>query len=175
MINFIDIETTGLDPVNHEVIEVGIVQAKHRMVIDSIEFSLPFNEREADPKALEVNGWGKRKFAPQVSIESGLEFITEQFEDDAIFCAWHAHFDEGFLAQLFKKHGQKPPWNHRKVVDLPSLIMGRKGVITSGSSRELMKQLGLDPQFADRHTALADAEANKRCFDCLDLWEIEVG
>lgn len=177
MIAFVDIETTGLDPVQHEPIEVGIVLAEHSYVIEEIEFSLKFDEAKAEPRALEINGWGQRKFAPVLEPVDAQETISSIFEYDSskpvLFCAWHAQFDETFLDQWYKRVGlATKPWGHRDVVDLPSLIMGRKGVVSPGSSRDLLKQLGLDADFEGRHTALADARMNHKAYCELNLWEV---
>lgn len=172
MIHFVDIETSGLDPYRHEVIEVGVVSAAHGERVDELEFSLPFDESRAEPRALEINGWGRRPFAARVSVADGLDALDATFQKGDLFCAWHAHFDEAFLAELYRKNDRRAPWSHRAVVDLPSLIMGRLGVITAGSTKDLMAQLRLADDFEGRHTALVDAEANLRAYQELRLYEV---
>ena len=171
MIHFVDIETSGLDPVRHDVIEVGIVTAEYGQVVEEVEFSLPFASSNASPKALEVNGWGQREFAPLVPKDVG-KFILDEILDEGLVAAWHAHFDFGFLAQFCQENGDgRVPWSHRAVIDLPSLVMGRLGVLTRGSTRDLMAQLRLPDDFEGRHTALADAYANFRVYEALRLYE----
>lgn len=168
MIAFIDIETSGLDPAYHDVIEVGCVFAEHGHRIGDDEFSVPFREDRAEPRALEVNGWGNRPFAEQITHDEAADRLEMWFEDDVTyFCSWHTTLDECFLNQMLRRGGRTVPWSHRNVIDLPSLVMGRLGVLTPGSSRELLVQLGLDPDFEDRHTALADAHANYRAYMAL--------
>lgn len=172
MIVFVDIETSGLDPNYHEPIEVGLVAAEYRREMSSVEFSLAFDPVKADPKALEVNGWSYREFAPVFSVEDAHASLMDHFADGALFCAWHSHFDEAFLAAWCRRNSLEIPWSHRAVVDLPSLVMARCGVVVRGSTRTLAKQLGLDPDYDGRHSALGDAGFAYDVFCQLELYEV---
>jgi DNA polymerase-3 subunit epsilon len=170
-LHFIDIETSGLDPNKHDVIEVGIVSTHHGKVERRTQFSLAFDPAYASPRALEVNGYGKRTFAPLLPDDEAFALVDDIFSDKGLFIAWHAHFDSSFMNAWYARANRSTPWTHRRVVDLPSLIMGAKGIITLGSSREMLIQLGLDADFEGRHSALADAEMNWKAYQKLELWE----
>ncbi len=180
MIHFIDIETTGLDPYRHEMIEFGMVSAEKGRKVSELEFSLPFDVDAADPGALDVNGWGRREFAPEVTVKQATRYLWSAITNKHLVSAWHAHFDFAFLGEFWRRAMEelefaprrRPPWSHRGVVDLPSLVMGRMGVLTAGSTKDLMSQLGIEDEFEGKHTALADAEANFRVYQELKLYEV---
>jgi DNA polymerase III epsilon subunit-like protein len=172
MIHFIDIETSGLDPVEHEIIEVGVVSAEKGVIKGGIEFSVPFDLERASPRALEVNGWGKRPFAEQVSKAAGAAKLADGIRKGDLVASWHVLLDFGFLNPFCQAHLGDTPWGHRGIIDMPSLVMGKLGVLTSGSSRDLMSQLGIDPDFEGRHTAYADALANYWAYKQLGLFEV---
>lgn len=147
----VDIETSGLDPAYHDIIEVGIVAANG----NERSFSLKFDLANADSKALEVNGWGHREFAPQVDKHHALRVLLEAFEGGALLVASPAHFDVGFLEQLFRREGMDPPWSHRSVIDLKSFACARFGVLTDLKNSEISRLLDIED--TSDHTALGDA------------------
>lgn len=173
MIAFIDIETSGIDPLQHEVIEVGVVVAEHRDIKDTLEFSLPFDLEKAQPKALEVNGWGEREFAPQLDHLEAVKKLDEFWDawEPEVTTSWHTHFDFPFLQAWHSRLGYPHPWGHRSVLDMPSLVMGRMGVCAAESQRAVMKRLGL-VEWENQHRALADAQAVFNVYCALELWEI---
>jgi DNA polymerase III alpha subunit (gram-positive type) len=150
----VDIETSGLDPAVHETIEVGMCAANG----NTRAFSLDFDIHRADERALEVNGWGKRDFAQQVDKHYALGLLSEAFEGGALLVASPAHFDVGFLEQLFRTEDMNPPWNHRSIVDIKSYALGRFGVMADLRNAELARMVDMDTLDSDHaHSALNDA------------------
>lgn len=149
----VDIETSGLDPAYHDVIEVGLVSS--RGLVKS--FSLDFDEVKADPKALEVNGWGKRELAPKVEMVEALAELSAAFFPfkHTLLVASPAHFDVGFLEQLFRREGLTPPWGPRSIIDLKSFACARFGVLTDLKNSEISRMLDIED--TSDHTALGDA------------------
>lgn len=170
MIHFIDIETTGLNPAYHEMIEFGMVTLDPTTyeAFDT-EFSLPFDPERADPKALEVNGFGARDFAPLISPEEAATLLDASILRSDFVVAWHSHFDFGFLNQFYHRVGGRTPWSHSNVLDMPSLVLARRGIIQPGRTATLMPLTGV-LEGDDKHTALADARACYECWKALDLW-----
>lgn len=150
----VDIETSGLDPCVHDVIEVGWCKKDG----DYGAFSLPFDESKASPRALEVNGWGVREFAVQVTVVHALDVLSCLFEDGAMLVASPAHFDVGFLEQLFRSEEMSPPWNHRSIIDIKSYALGSFQIQTDLKNKEIARLFDLDPLPEDEaHSALNDA------------------
>jgi DNA polymerase III epsilon subunit-like protein len=157
----VDIETSGLDPAYHQTIEVGLVARNG----NEQSFSLSFDESRASPKALEVNGWGVRDFAPQVDKHYALGLLSEAFEGGALLIASPAHFDVGFLEQLFRTEEMNPPWGHRSVIDLKSYACARFGVLTDLKNSEISRLLDIED--TSDHSALADARWTAQLFRAL--------
>lgn len=155
----VDLETSGLDPHGHEIIEVGLA---HR---DGMTWamSLEFDEAMADPKALEINGWGNRPFAPLVPVGDLLRILDMLFSHTGtLLVASPAHFDVGFLEAFCRRHGRRPPWGHRSVIDLKSYACARFGVLTDLKNSEISRMLNIED--TSDHTALGDAKWTRELF-----------
>jgi Exonuclease len=113
----VDLETTGLDPFYHDIIEVGVVS-----LAGELTFSLPFDLGKADHEALEVNGWGKRPFPEQQSTAWAVGMLADVL-DDAHIIGKNPQFDAAFLEALFRRRGMKPTWHHR-LVDIGAMAWG---------------------------------------------------
>ncbi len=161
----VDIETSGLDPAVHEVIEVGGVDNTGW----EFEFSLPFDQSKAEEKALEVNGWGKRPFAPEISHANAVATLSGIFSHpNPLIVASPAHFDVGFLEALFRSQGSRPPWSHRSVIDLKSYACARLGVLTDFKNSEIARLFDIErDEDEDEHTALGDARWTARIWHAL--------
>lgn len=160
----VDIETTGLDPTVHEVIEVGLCAANYH----ETEFSLAFDESKADPVALEVNGWGQRDFAPQLELPDALGVLQGAFGGGALIVASPAHFDVPFLEALFRRQGMRPPWSHRSVIDIKTFACAKWGVLTDLRNDEIARMLDVEPlELGDAHNALNDARWQAQLFRAL--------
>jgi DNA polymerase III epsilon subunit-like protein len=113
----LDIETTGLDPKRHSIIEVG-----------AIDFYNPtnyFNEKcqiwigaEVDLSALEVNGFTLNEIQDQIITQeeliSNFKIWTDSIEDKTI-AGQNVDFDINFLIESTKRFGQNFNWGKRKV------------------------------------------------------------
>jgi DNA polymerase III alpha subunit (gram-positive type) len=151
---FVDLETSGLDPLTHEIIEAAVIVDEDGVVTAEFECSLPFDEAKAHPRALEVNGWGKREFPPQMKPSEAAARIAA-LTDGAFFvgnCPW---FDDAFLKALFRQHDVAPSW-HYHLVDVENLIAGKLGLVPPWDSETVSAAVGI-PVPADQHGAMPDA------------------
>lgn len=149
----VDLETSGLDSSKHEVIEVGLVFEKDQQV-ETVEFSLPFDIRRADPRALEINGWGKRVFPDNMDRARAVGYLQIVL-NDAHILGKNPCFDAGFLTELFRQYGARPVWHHR-LVDVGSVAMGayRQREVPNTERVEELTGMPLE----GRHGALNDAK-----------------
>lgn len=163
----VDLETSGLDPERHEIIEVGVVGQGR--VLESLreEFSLPFDEQRADPRALEINGYGYREFAPEASPAYVAGWLSWALYD-AHIVGKNPSFDAGFLKALLERHGRKPTWHHR-LVDVGALAWGHYNARHPDNPwpqppnvDKVADLLGIPNE--GLHTALGDAEWAWRVF-----------
>jgi len=98
-----DIETTGLNPMVHEIIEIGcvILNPQTGETINEFEVKIaPLRISDAHPKALEVNGYRQEDWRYAVSLQDGLQQYADTIRG-SVFCAQNATFDWSFLSNAF--------------------------------------------------------------------------
>lgn len=163
---FLDIETTGLDPLRHEILEVaGIERSADPTVADStIHFARRINEWTADAKALEVNRYAERKEELRrlnLSDDVAKKRIEARFEG-ALIVGNNVQFDLRFI-EIFL--GGKTPWYYAPL-DLKAYAAGMCGM-TEPASTKFIAELADVPLTKDAHSALADAWWNRNVYDSL--------
>jgi len=104
----VDVETTGLRPEVHSVVEVGAVALSGNgdLISQFSSLAYPGEEalRDADPEALRVNGLTIEEIQaapPAVEVARKLKECLDGYKDYPIH-AYHRNFDEDFL--------RRPPW-----------------------------------------------------------------
>src|SRR3989338_6738348 len=167
---FVDLETTGLDPFRHEIIEIGLVLAEQREGISGKRDLAFLSEHEirlkpehietADPKSLEVSKYHQRDWSKAVTQKEGLEEISRLL-GGAIFVAQNVAFDWAFLQKTCNEYGVILEGKvHYHKLDLASMVFGKfyhESKLFKFSLREMTEYFGVTNQNA--HTALADARA----------------
>lgn len=163
MYAFVDLETTGLDPAVHDILEVGIVLENPETTLERVDFSLPVDLRRADAKALAVNHAVERAAeleAKQMPATSAAYMLTDKLAG-AVFIGNNPQFDAAFLTEFLRKNGERPTWKYH-LVDVKALAGMALGLKPPWSTDQLLSALGLDAVVA--HTALADAEQAREWF-----------
>lgn len=156
MYAFIDIETNGTDYNYHEAIEIGIVVGNKEF-----ECSLPFAVSRSNPKAMEVNQWGKRQFAPMADpFIAALDILD--LTKDCYLVGQNVRFDERFVDNFLRAQGRIPEWNFR-LVELSSLVAGVQGLMPPVKSSEITAITGIENKY--KHTALGDAKWGRDTFN----------
>lgn len=157
-----DIETTGLDPLKHEIIEIGLIVFDNKTLEIHGRFNFkikPENIAGADPKALEVNGYNKEEWEEDgMTIFQALNFYAEATKG-CTFMAHNASFDWSFLSVAFTRDNIKPEMNYHRI-DTLSIAWGMlpHNKVFSWSLKTLCSYLGV-PTEAKVHRALNGAEA----------------
>jgi DNA polymerase III epsilon subunit-like protein len=101
---FTDIETTGLDVLTHEIIEIGLVVADQSTlaVIDELEVKVRPEQIElASPEALKVNGYRPEDWQDAVSLDEAMTMYAAKTVE-AIFVAHNVTFDWSFIDMAFR-------------------------------------------------------------------------
>ncbi len=142
---FIDIETTGLDPALHEIIEVAVilVRADTLEPLDSVELPVhPEHIDRADPEALRLNGYTPEKWLFAVSLCEALERITPLL-NGAMPAGHNVRFDLAFLEAACKATGVTPPEMDHHLLDTAVLAwpLLQNGVVESLSLEDLCDHL----------------------------------
>jgi DNA polymerase-3 subunit epsilon len=159
IIAFVDVETTGLDPGQHEIIELGIVRADARTLDVVDEYSAlvrPERLETATPEALAVSGFTEAGWTHAVSLRKGLLEASPLLRG-AILAGHNVGFDWSFLEAGLRREGLPIPTIDRHRVDTASLgwPLLATGEIESLSLDALASSFGLERRAP--HRALEDA------------------
>lgn len=116
---FIDVETTGLDPTTHEVIEIAAMRTSPNALVVRGQYSAKIKPQKlelADPKALQINGFVSSEWSDEKcsSVETVLSELSK-LADDCVLIGHNVSFDESFIVPLYKKLDRKVPWSYHKV------------------------------------------------------------
>lgn len=155
----IDIETTGLDPGNDRIIEIGGILHANGRNISTFEVLInPGIPIKLD--AARVNRINQSMLEGKPAIEEIIpDFLN--FIENSVLVAHNAEFDFGFinkaLARTGRTHLQNP------VIDTIGMARSAFPGRTSYALQTLVRDLGIE--IHDSHRALADAGA------CLGLFK----
>ena len=147
LLAFVDVETTGLKPGYHEMIDIGIVMTdlEGQEIDDFFVRIQPDNPERIEEGARAVNAfdvdrWRELKALPaQDAIESIVHFHNEIAGDrNVLMVAFNSHFDAAFLDHLFRSRQRS--WRelyHYFILDLPSMAwdQGIRGLTGSSSAK----------------------------------------
>jgi len=124
----LDLETGGLDPGKHPIIQIGALAVEDFEVIDTFERKLSFDLETADAEALRHNHFDlevwerdaidpreaafqlaaflrKHRSVEMVSKRTGLPYLVAQI------IGHNVPFDLGFLSALFTRYEMFRPWS----------------------------------------------------------------
>lgn len=160
---FVDIETTGLDPLRHHVWEIAFI-------IDDQEIGgllrLPDDFR-ADVAALRVNRLADRYDAALAQPPGAYFHELYKLLQGRHLVGANPGFDMAFLANEFDRWDcyPAPPWHYRPIC-VESMTQGRLGRYVKGL-KGCAEALGLTYDDDQAHSALHDARLAKAIFDRL--------
>ena len=148
----LDLETTGLDPLAHEIIEIGLVRFSAGEPQERRAW-LVRPERPLPPEGLAVSGISREELARAPRLVEVLPGVLEELAG-ATVVAHNAPFDRAFLAAAARRLGLRLP--RARWVDTLALARALWPRRSGYSLAALKKELGLPGQ---GHRALPDAEA----------------
>jgi DNA polymerase III epsilon subunit-like protein len=177
LLSFVDVETTGLDPDYHEMIDIGVILTDvDGNEIDRLFVRIrPDHPERTSEGARAVNGFDEARWRelgalpPEEAVERITEFHQRLTGDRSVLLvAYNSHFDAAFLDHLFKRHERS--WRelfHYFILDLPSMAWSRGYRHLDGSA--LARALGVndEPRVAEQHTGITGAELNVRIYRAL--------
>lgn len=157
---FIDIETTGLNVIEHEIIEIGCVITTPRLkVIEKFELKIkPEHIENADIVALKVNHYNEADWISAFSTEEAMKILSLKTKD-CIMIGQNVSFDSSFLEYNFIKMGLKNMMHYHKLdtISIAWAKLHKKRNITHFSLREMCKYFDIKNE--NPHRALSDAYA----------------
>lgn len=156
----VDVETSGLDPIKHDVTSLSVIEA---------QTGLHFTCRIDDPTIVwdpSTKEWAEQNIPASVeefelynveSACSGVVAFLEQFDKPYTFMAWPASFDYPFMQKLFSKTVWEWPFHYR-TLDLHSLLVGRYGGdVSKGRSDSDLPGIVVEPPTDKIHNPYWDA------------------
>ncbi len=156
-IAFVDIETTGMNPVNDRIVEVAIIRVEPDGTIQEYE-TLIDPDVSLSPELSAIHGITDQLLHEAPTFRSVAENIHEML-DGAIFAAHNARFDYGFLKQSFKRI--QAPFNH-PYIDTVKISRWLYPQYHRHGVDALISRLGLVVE--NRHRAMPDANVLYKFF-----------
>lgn len=157
---FIDIETTGLDVIKHEIIEIGCVITTPKLeVIEKFELKIkPKKIKNAEPISLKITHYNKENWVNAYFLEEALKILSERAKD-CIMVGQNVSFDSAFLEYAFLKINLKNNMHYHKLdtISIAWAKLYKKRDISHFSLREMCKYFDIKNE--NPHSALSDAYA----------------
>ena len=173
----VDVETTGLVPGFHEMIDLGLVMTDlDGRVLDSLFLRIqPRYPERTSEGARRVNDFDAARWramgalSPEAAVDSIVRFHRRVAGDrPTLMVAFNSQFDAAFLDHLFRARGSS--WRtlyHYFVLDLPSMAWAQGLRELTGTA--LSQKLGIadEPRVARDHTGITGAMLNVRIYQAL--------
>lgn len=173
----IDVETTGLLPGYHEMIDIGMAYTDLKgKVLDSLFLRIqPNHPRRCSPEASAINSYDSTRWvqlgaiSTRKAVDSILQFHQKVAGDrPTMMVAFNSHFDLSFLDHLFRGEGHS--WRemyHYFVLDIPSMAwsLGYQDLYLLRFREE--RGIPDEPHIAELHTGITGAMKNVRIYQKL--------
>ncbi len=165
---FVDIESTGLIPVIHEIVEIAILRVKQDWSGETPTFTLvekweakvrPENISSADPVSLKISGYAPDLWKNSLPVKEALTIFAQKTEG-AIMVAHNVAFDSEFINYHMNNLGiiNKMHYHRLDTVSIAYAKLHNLEEVKRFSLGELTKHYGIRHEKA--HTAMGDVEAD---------------
>lgn len=152
-----DLETTGISPTRHEIIEFGAVKVDHQLneLGRFMTRVRPEHIETAEPEALEINGYDPAfwKWAP--NLQAALVAYAE-FSKNGILCAWNITFEYTFLQEAFRRLTIGNAMDYHRI-DIPSIAWTLMSPFEKFNMDAVAQRFGMSPE-PHPHRAITGAE-----------------
>ena len=103
---WVDVETTGIDPVNHDIVEYTLTRVASTGQIVATDTRKVRWERPANAseQALQVNGYVDSDDLPAPAVV-WVALAQSNLLENGIIAGHNVHFDLSFFQETFKRHG----------------------------------------------------------------------
>jgi DNA polymerase III epsilon subunit family exonuclease len=157
---FIDIETSGLNVLKHEILEIGCVLTNPNLeVIEEFEFKIkPERIEDADPTSLKINRYNEHDWVFARTLSETMKILTEKVKD-CIMVGHNVAFDAGFLEHALSTTKLENSMHYHKLdtISIAWAKLHREPDLEHFSLRELCVRFNIKNERS--HTALSDARA----------------
>ncbi|MFZ2072765.1 MAG: 3'-5' exonuclease [Minisyncoccia bacterium] len=157
---FIDIETTGLNMIENEIIEIGCVVVNQDLeILEEFELKIkPEHIENSNKTALKINHYNKEDWEFGYSLRDAMEVFSEKVKD-CIMVGQNVAFDSGFLEYNFAKLKSSNTMHYHKLdtISMAWAKLHKKPDLDHFSLREMCKRFDIENK--NPHSALSDARA----------------
>lgn len=162
----VDVETTGLNPQLHNLLELTLLYCEGPKIVDTLSLKIAYSTYYVSSAALKVNRIDLSQHTgvtPVEAVEQITLFVRKYFPNSQAMLAGHnTPFDVGFLKALFDKTSihYSALFSHR-LIDTSSVcrFLNYAGILkTHGSLSDIAEQLGIKVDTDKIHTSLEDAK-----------------
>ncbi|MFH1608395.1 MAG: 3'-5' exonuclease, partial [Patescibacteria group bacterium] len=157
---FIDLEMTGLDFTQHEIIEIGCVITDYKLkVIEEFEFKIkPKNIKNADKTSLKISHYNAKDWEVGYELEEAIKIFAKKIKD-CIMVAQNIAFDFSFIEYNFNKLNIQNTLHYHKLdtISIAWAKLHREPDLDHFSLREMCKRFDIENK--NPHSALSDARA----------------
>jgi len=175
ILTFLDTETTGLDLLEHEVIEIAMLQVDvdksfNYGVISCYEAKIkPKYIKRASPTALKINGYTQEAWKKAYKPTSVLPIITEWVESCDYLVGQNLVFDYNFINALYDREKLERP-KYPKYFDTKHMAekLVKEGTLKRTALDYLCENYNI-PSSGRAHTALVDVMRTFELFKKLRL------
>lgn len=155
---FLDIETTGLDTKNDEIIEMAVIKANKTEI--KSRWSVLIKQNNPIPKnIIELTGITNEILNNGIKMNDALLELSKIIERNIVIC-YNKKFDIIFLEREYRKYGIEIPFN--KVTD--ALVVARKKIMDIENYKLSCLAKYFKISYKEQHRAMSDCEVLYRVF-----------
>ncbi len=168
----LDLETSGVNPNKHSVLEIGIIplDKKPAFHIYIKSDNISWSEFALENFKKFSSRWDAEAVPPAEAVKALSNYLLDNFNGEKVTLIGHnIGFDVSFLKKLAFDAGlDEIPYISHRVIDTHTLlyILSSQGLVPESalSSDGAFKHFNIEPNEESRHTAIGDAIATKKLF-----------
>ena len=165
---FVDLETTGLSPLRHEIIEIAaiVVDGSGFDVVKSFESKIfPEHIENAEKEALKINGFSPKAWGKAPSQKAVLQEFAN-LAPGGVVVGWNVSFDWAFLEASFERLGIIHKFDYHQIdaMSVAYAKLFKLGEFTGLSLRKVAPIFGIDLPENETHSAAKDVKATLDVF-----------
>lgn len=167
---FLDLEATGLNIQEHEILEIGALKVSPRSpfkVLGELEIKVkPENLERADKEALKIAGYNQEGWKDALPLKKALDLLDE-FAEDGVLIGYNVTYDWAMLDRAYFSLGRYDPFYYHRldVMSMAFMKLYKKRTLERFSLGNVVKFLKTDR--GTKHRALDDARATYLAFKAL--------